>query len=205
MSDFMLPLVEALDSGNADDEMYRECLNNRILLINTDIDDDIIDSYELYIFKWNAEDRHIPVEDRQKIRIFINSVGGDTFSATNLADVILNSKTPVVGIGLSLVASASFHIYLACHERVAFYNTVFLQHDGSITISNSSSKAKQTMAFFDTMEKRNKEYVLSRTNMDSDFYDSIFDEEYYFYPDHGKELGVVHKIIGEDIELIDIL
>lgn len=121
-----------------------------------------------------------------------------------MVDVITNSKTPIVGVCFGLAASMGYHIYLACHKRIAFYHSVLLQHDGQIGIQNSTSKARDTMRFFDNLEQRTKAHVLSRTTMSEEFYDKIYDQEYYMYASEGKELGCVDEIIGEDCELDEI-
>lgn len=204
MSD-ILTTLECDNQMTTYEELYREYLDDRTLFFNGGVDDSIIDNEIMYILKWNKEDKYIPIDKRKKIKIYISSVGGSVFSANMLIDVILQSKTPIVGIALDLVASAAYLIYLACHERIAFKNSSFLQHEGDLSVENSRSKFKQTSMFFDSLESRSKEFVLSRTNMTEDFYDSIYEQEYWFFPDKGKELGVVHKIIGEDCDLEDIL
>ena len=132
--------------------------------------------------------------------ILVNSIDG-----FNFVDVIRGSKTRVVGVCFGLAASMGYHILLACHDRIAFKNSILLQHDGEISIQNSTSKAKDTMKFFDSMEQRTKDYVLSRTNMTEEFYDKIYDQEYWMYANEAKELGCIDKIIGEDVDLDNIL
>ena len=203
MNDFILPISGS--QSDTYDELYREFLNKRILVFNEEVDDNMVENVVMYILKWNMDDVDIPVEKRKPIKILFSSVGGDTFVAQNVADVILQSETPVIGIGLSLVASACYHVFLACHERVGFKNTIYLQHDGTISISNSSKKARDTMNFFENMENENKKFVLDRTKMTGEFYDSIFEQEYYMYSTEAKELGVVDKIIGIDCTLDEVL
>ena len=205
MPEIMLPLLNNASQMSTYEELYREYLDNRVLIFNGDVDDSVIDDLILYILKWNKEDQDIPVEKRRKIKIYISSAGGNIFDANILVDVIMQSITPVVGIGLDMVASAAYIIYLACHERYAFKNTCLLQHEGDMSIENSRSKFKQTAQFFETMEKRSKEFVLERTNMTEEFYDNVYENEFWFYPDTGKDLGVVHKIIGIDCDLNEIL
>lgn len=206
MPEFATLLTASSDQSSAYDELFREYLNERILVFNNEVSDDMVEDIVMYILKWNGEDRDIPVEKRRKIKLYISSVGGDSFVAQNVVDVIMNSKTPIIGVGLSLVASAAFHIYIACHERVAFKNSIFLMHDGSITISNSSKKAADTFAFIQSTEERTKQHVLDRTKMESDFYDKVFETEFYMYAEgKAKELGVVDKIIGEDVDVDYIL
>ena len=68
-----------------------------------------------------------------------------------------------------------------------------------------SKKVKDTVAFFESGDQRTKEFVLSRTKMTEEFYDQYYDTELYMYADRAKELGVVDKIIGVDIDLDSVL
>lgn len=186
------------------DELMKYYTDKRVLIVNKDIDNSVIESYAIRILRWNDEDKNIPSDKRQPITILIHSCGGDLFSTLFLIDIIKQSKTPIHTVGMGLVASAAYYIYINGHDRLAFENTVFLQHDGTISIADSNSKVKDFMAFNDLMEDRIKESILTQTKIDSDFYDKTFDKEYYFFADKGKELGVVDKIIGQDVELADI-
>ncbi len=187
------------------ENVIKDGLNKRILIFNQEVTDDIIEDYSYYIIKWNMEDKNIPTEKRKKITILINSPGGDCITGFNMVDIISNSKTPVVAIGMGLVASMAYHLFIGCHERYAFENTVFLQHDGDMEISNSSSKFKDTVKFFNSMEERTKQYVLEHTKIESEYYDKVYGVELYMYSDQAKKLGCVDGIIGEDISLEDIL
>lgn len=202
----ILPLIGQSTSTSEDfyGEIIRENLNNRIIVFNNAIDEDVMEDCVLRILKWNREDVNLPVENRQKIIIYIDCPGGETITGFNLVDVILQSKTPVVGVAFSMAASMGYHVFLACHERIAFANSVFLQHDGELAIQNSSSKAKDTMAFFEKLDQRLKEHVLSRTTMTEEFYDKIYDQEYWMFSDDAKKFGIVNKIVGVDCDLDEI-
>lgn len=204
-----MELLDILTPNSGMDEFYsaqmHECLDNRVLIFNRGVDESLVEDFVLYILKWNREDKDIPVEKRRPITLLIHSMGGDVFAGTALVNVLLSSDTPTIGVALGLVASAAYDIYLACDERLAFNNSIFLQHDGGLDISTSSKKMKEIAEFFTrAMAQRDKDLILSRTNMEEDFYDDIYGEEFYFYADKAKELGVVHKIIGEDIEIGEI-
>ncbi len=204
MGELVIPVAGGQQMSTYE-EMYREVLDDRTIVFNDEVTDAMVEDVVLYILKWNKEDMHLPVESRKPIKTYMSSVGGDTFVSQNVVDVIVASKTPVIGIGLSLVASASYHIFLACHDRICFKNSIFLQHDGSVSISNSTKKVKDTMEFFNLGEQRTKDFVLSHTKMTEEFYDQHFDTELYMYADRAKELGIVDKIIGEDVELEDVI
>lgn len=204
--DEVISLLSSDNGSGGDwvDEIVRENLQNRILILNDGIEDYILEEYILYILKWNKEDKHIPVEDRKKIKLYLNSKGGDSFSANMLIDVIMLSKTPIIGIAFDMVASAAYYILLACHERLAFPSSTILQHDGQISIASSAKKAKNIMDYMDEFDDRTKSFVLSRTNMSSEFYDETYDLEFYMGAEKAKELGVIHKIIGADCSLEEV-
>lgn len=188
------------------EELLQWYLDNRIIVLNDVIDDNIITSVILHILQWNKEDQDIPVEKRKPIWLYMQSVGGNSIYGFNLVDVIKASATPVYAIGFALCASIAFHIFIAAKKRYAFKNSILLIHDGDLSINNSTSKAKDTMKFFDLLEERTKEHVLQHTSITSEKYDDIYQKEYYMYAnDEGKRLGCVDYIINEDVQLDEIL
>lgn len=196
--------------GQSDDlyeEIIKENLEKRILVLNDEINETVLENYILYILKWNREDKEagIPVTSRKVITIYINSPGGSSMDGFSMVDVMLQSITPIRTICFGLAASMGYHIMLAGKERISFKNSIMLQHDGEVAVQNSTSKARDTMNFFENMERRTKQYVLERTHMTEEFYDKIYDQEYWMYADEAKELGCIDKIIGEDISFDEIL
>lgn len=198
-------LLEAFGSSNETiDALFQEYYENRILVINQTITSSIVENYVLWILKWNKEDKDLPIDKRKKITIYISSEGGSVYDGQILVDTILASKTPVRAVGM-FIASMAYLIYLACDERYAFKNATFLMHDGEFSLQNSGSKFKDTVKFFDEMDKRTKAFVLERTNIDEEFYDKVYDQEFWMYANKAKELGIVDKIIGEDCDIDEVL
>ena len=113
------------------DELMKFYTGKRVLIFNKDIDNTIIESYAIRILKWNEEDKNITPNLRKPITILINSCGGDLFSTLFFIDIIKQSKTPIRTVGMGFVASAAYYIYINGHDRIAFENTTFLQHDGT--------------------------------------------------------------------------
>ena len=191
-------ILDATCNNTIYDEVIKDYYNNRIIILNDEINENLIEDCIIYILKWNQSDKGLSREDRKPITIYLNSGGGDSFIAMQLVDVIKASVTPIKIVGMSLVASAAFHIFIAGHERICFDNTIFLMHDGDVTISNSTSKAKDTMKFIEELDTRYKNHVLSSTKMTEDFYDDHYDIEFFLFGNKAKEYGIVDKIIGED-------
>jgi len=191
-------ILDATCNNTIYDEVIKDYYNNRIIILNDEINENLIEDCIIYILKWNQSDKGLSREDRKPITIYLNSGGGDSFIAMQLVDVIKTSVTPIKIVGMSLVASAAFHIFIAGHERICFDNTIFLMHDGDVTISNSTSKARDTMRFVEELENRYKKHVLNSTQMTEEFYDDHYDIEFYLFGNKAKEYGIVDKIIGED-------
>jgi len=201
----MTPII--LDDGYRTpyDDLFEEDLSRRILILNREIDDSLVEDYMCFILKWNRDDKDIPRKKRDPIKLYINSLGGDSFIAGQFCSLIEVSDTPIIGVAMGTVASAAYHIYIACHERIAFINSSFLQHEGDLTISNTSTKAKNTMEFFEAMDERSKQNILKNSTMDEEYYDKIYADEFWMFADKAKDLGVVDKIIGIDCKLDEIL
>lgn len=189
------------------DEVIRENLEHRTLIFNDEVNDSMIENYILYILKWNREDRDIEPSKRRKITLILNSPGGDCILGfSGMVNCIEQSKTPIRVVGIGLVASMAFHIYITAKERYSLQNTVFLMHDGEKNSgSTSGSKFKDIARFFDSMDERTKQHVLKYTKMTEEFYERHLEREFYCYADEAKELGCVDYIIGKDCDLDEIL
>lgn len=202
--DVALPILD-YDNTSPFDAFVKEDLQNRILVLNQSITEEIIDEHVMCILRWNAQDKDIPGEKRKPIVLYINSKGGNSFDGQALIDVILASKTKVKTVCLGMAASMAYLIFLAGHERYSFPNACLLMHEGAQEISNSASKTRDIMEFFDEVDERIKQFILSRTKIDSDFYDGVYKKELWMYADsQGKEFGIVHKIIGQDCDLDEL-
>lgn len=188
-----------------DEVFYLRNLRSRKLYLSDDIDECIIDSIVRHILQYNADDKNIPVEERKPILLYVSSNGGSIDPGFELVDVILESKTPVYTINLGYQYSMGFLIGLAGHKRYASKTAKFLMHDGTNFVVNSGAKAQDQMEFNKRIEQRIKEYVLSRSRITSDEYDSKLRVEWYLFADEAKEKGFCDYIIGEDCSLDDIV
>lgn len=182
-----------------------ELLDSRIVTINGDICEDTLHSVLLHIIKYNKNDREIPVDARKPIYLYINSLGGNMTDGMGIINLITNSKTPVYTVNCGSCQSMGLLIYLSGEKRYALPNTMFLLHDGSIELSNTLCKTKDIIDFqSEQADKRIADYVISRTSISAEEYWNNYRREWYFYPEEGKQLGVVTHIIGQDCELDDI-
>ena len=204
--DIEIEFEEALlKSGFVEDVFYLRDLKQRKLFISTNICQETVDDAIRHIMQINREDMGVAREDRKPIILYVTSNGGDVDAGFALIDVILSSETPVYVINQGYQYSMGFLIGLAGHKRFAMPHAKFLMHDGSQFIYNSCAKAQDQMEFNKRMEERIKQYVLSRTEITSEMYDSQMRKEWYMFADEAKKLGVTDYIIGEDCTINDII
>lgn len=194
-----------LEGGSIEELFYLQDLRQRKLFLNVEIDQLAVADVVKHILQFNAEDKLKKPEDRLPILLYVTSNGGEVDSGFELIDVIRNSKTPVYTINLGYQYSMGFLIGLAGHKRYATANAKFLMHDGSNFIYNSGAKAQDQMEFNRRVEERVKQYILSRSNLTSEEYDSKLRVEWYLFADEAKERGFVDAIIGTDCDIDDII
>lgn len=204
--DIEIEFEEALlKNGMVEDVFYLRDLKQRKLFISTNICQETVDDAIRHIMQINREDMGITIKDRKPIILYVTSNGGDVDAGFALVDVILSSETPVYVINQGYQYSMGFLIGLAGHKRFAMPHSKFLMHDGSQFVYNSGAKAQDQMEFNKKQEERIKQYVLSRTKITSEMYDSQMRKEWYMFADEAKTLGVTDCIIGEDCTINDII
>lgn len=204
--DFEVDLEQILlEAGMVDEIFYLNDLKQRKLFLNVDIDQLAVANIAKHIMQYNKEDKDIAPESRQPILLYVISNGGEVDSGFELIDIIRNSKTPVHTINLGYQYSMGFLIGLAGHKRFAMPNAKFLMHDGSNFIYNSGAKAQDQMEFQKKVEDRVKQYILSRSRLTSEEYDSKLRVEWYLFSNEAKEKGFVDYIIGEDCDIDEII
>lgn len=180
-------------------------LQNRKITLNEDIEQYTIADIVKNIMQYNADDKGIDIEARKPILLYIASNGGDVCAGFELIDAIQSSKTPVYTINLGNCYSMGFLISLAGHKRFASRNAKYLMHDGSSVIWNSGTKAQDQMEFNKRVEERIKQYILERSSLTEEEYDSKLRVEWYLFADEAKEKGFVDYIVGLDCDIDEII
>lgn len=194
-----------IEGGMIDELFYLQDLKQRKLFLNADIDQFSVADIVKHIMQINKEDKGLEPHQRMPILLYVTSNGGEVDSGFELIDVIMNSKTPVYTINLGYQYSMGFLIGLSGHKRFATRNAKFLMHDGSNFVYNSGAKAQDQMEFNRKIESRIKQYVLSRSKVSEEEYDSKLRVEWYLFADEAKEKGFVDYIIGEDCDINEIV
>lgn len=193
-----LEYLELEMPSTIDDYLTWISYKERKIILNDNIDTSTINRVSHWINRWNEEDdkNNLAENERQEIKLELTSNGGDVISGFNVVDIIQTSKTPVTITTYACAASMGALILLSAKKRRAYKNSIILIHDGSLQLQGSSRKAKNTMSFYDKLDARVKDYILSNTKISEELYDSKVDEEWYMFADEALELGVITEIIA---------
>ena len=204
--DYEVEIEKALlEAGMVEEIFYLNDLKQRKLFLNVDVEQLSVADIVKHIMQYNKEDKGIDPKDRQPILLYVTSNGGEVDSGFELIDIIQNSKTPVHTINLGYQYSMGFLIGLAGHKRFATQNAKFRMHDGSNFVYNSGAKAQDQMEFQKKVEERVKQYILSRSKLTSEEYDSKLRVEWYLFASEAKDKGFVDYIIGEDCDIDEVI
>ena len=195
--------VENMQLPNPELLKFYKNFEDRTLWIDDEINDYSIE-YAKYIMQWNKEDKDagIKVEDRKPIKLLFFSPGGDLNVNNMLVDTISLSVTPVIGINCGMAASAGCFIYLSCHKRYTLPNAQFLIHQGAGSFEGTYDIVVSAIMNYQREIENLGKFVLSRTNIPEDEFESHFSTDWYLDANEALEYGLCEKIIESLDEII---
>lgn len=180
---------------------YYKNLDNRVLWVDDEINNYSIE-YAKYIIDWNREDKGKPVEERKPITLLFFSPGGDLDVNNLLVDTISMSTTKIIGVNCGMAASAACFIYLSCHERLTFPTAEFLLHKGAGNFAGTYDICVAAIMNYQRQIEELGEFVLSRTNIPADEFESNFATDWYLSATEAVEYGVADRVVTNLDEII---
>lgn len=175
----------------------------REVFIGDVIDEEIGDAVEGAIRFWNRADdeRCIEPEDREPIKVYINTPGGSLHATLTMVDAIKMSKTPVITINTGTAFSGGFFVFIAGHKRVSYPNATFLFHEGSTGGGGpqDAGKFRNYASFYDKMLEKLKVLTLENTKIKEEVYDKHKLDDWWIFAEEAMKLGICDEIISEFI------
>lgn len=201
-----IDLLNSLKDNKSEVKNYEDVISlnetwHRHLFLG-EIDDAVGEAIESLIRFWNQidDENKVTADERKPIYIFINSPGGDLSATFTMIDAITMSKTPVYTVNIGCAYSGGFLIFLAGHKRIAYPNSTFLFHEGSVSeVGGDAGKFQNFSAFYKERLGAMKEFVLAKTNMIEDFYESIKRDDFWMTAAQAIEYGVADEITSSFI------
>ena len=195
-------LVDSLVRSNKEHYDFADVVDlshalNRHLYIG-DITADVADAIDSYIRFFNRldEEEQIPIEERQPIKILVNSSGGEVMATMTIIDSIKNSKTPVWTINTGTAYSGGFFIFICGHKRFAYPHSSFLFHEGSTGTVGDAHKFNNWADFYKKVLINLRNITLVNTDISEELYDDHSKDDWWLFADEAIELGICDEIIN---------
>lgn len=174
--------------------MYYKNLKDRVLWIDRDIDASLLEECK-QIIRWNSEDKDIPVENRKKIIMVIQSYGGSLDSTFAMLDVMALSKTPIITVNINTAMSAGCLIFINGHERYCTKMSTALIHQGSGGMQGTYSQVEAQQKNYKIIIKMMEDNIFSHTKISSQVYGKHKKDDWYLYAEDQIKYGLADKII----------
>ena len=174
---------------------YYKCLENRQIIINDEISNNIIEMAVLPLMEMDNDGSGKPIE------IILNSCGGDVYSGFSLVAAIENSTSPIIIRIMGIAASMASLIAMSYYNKenvktVCSPYSVALIHSGSQYLSGSTHAVKDTFKFSERYEERIKNYILTHSLIDEEMYDKIERQEFWMDSDDLVKYGIVQEVLA---------
>ena len=172
--------------------------SNRIMYLG-DITEGVGSAMDSMIRFWNYEDNknNIPIEERQPIKIYIDSNGGSLVDTFTMIDSISMSKTPVYTICTGSAYSGGFFTFIAGHKRFAYPLSSFLYHEGSTGNAGDAGKFRNFAAFYEKVLKQLKDITIKYTKITEEEYEKHIKDDWWFTADEALKYGICDEISKE--------
>ena len=198
-SDFGFLISE--ESSGLDPVMYQyyhQMNDNRTLILNTDIDERIVEMIYLPMRDWENDSNSAP------ITLILNSQGGCVSDGFFLANYISQYKKKMDIIVPGYAASMAAVILAGGGKnenvtRYCFPSTYALIHDGYVALSASEAKtANDIMAFNNKVDENIRQFIIDNTNITAEEYDTHARHQWFLSAEEMKKYNLIDKIYGVD-------
>lgn len=129
------------------------------------------------------------------IDLYINSEGGEVFSAFSAVDRIKASKVPIHSYIEGIAASAATLLSVVAHKRYIRKNSFMLIHQLSSGFWGNFAEFKDEVQNLELMMNYIKKIYLAHTKFTKEELDNILNRDIYLDAEQALEKGLVDEII----------
>lgn len=134
-------------------------------------------------------------KEGDKITVFINSSGGDTYTSLGIYDLILNSKRYTTGIVAGIAHSAASIILQACSWRIMMPHSSLMLHRSHVNVSGSVPNAQKALGTLRGLDEEAFKIYAERSKMGLEEISNIAHLDRYFSAEEALEVGLIDTIL----------
>jgi len=179
-------------AGDVEQESLGYYVKKKILEIN-ESDALLVQLAKVYGFEYKPK----------PIKLYLDSYGGDIYSALGLVGVIEASNTPIWTYYTGSAMSSGFIILISGHRRFCYKHSTLMYHQ----ISSDSSGGEARKQEMDVEENTRlmeimEEIVVSKTKISKNKLKKIYSqkEDWYIDPQQALKLEIIDEIIERENE-----
>lgn len=185
--------MRKIDEFNAQDRISVKLLENSVHFLVGEITEDNINECIQWLVYENLDARE------KTLTIYINSTGGDLYSAFALIDIIRTSTHPVRTVAVGAAMSAAFLIFASGTkgERYVGKNASLMCHQFSDTTEGKYHDIKATMKDNELCNQKMVDLLKSVTGLAPSIVKKklLPASDVYLTPEEAIELGVADNIL----------
>ena len=181
-------------------DYYRD-EQDRIFWLNDQVENCAEDLIKM-ILRCNKEDKGKSVDNRQLIKVFIDSPGGDVTFMWSIINMIEISKTPIWTINYCTAYSAAAEILASGHKRFALPGSHVMIHLGSCAYSGDVANVESTKKYFDNLSKKTVDHLLAKTKIEPKMFKKKTLTDWFLDENDALENGIVDRVIENIDEIL---
>lgn len=185
--------MRKLDEFNASDKIDVKLLENSVHFLTGEIDEDNINECIKWLIYENLDSK------AKVLTLYINSTGGDLYSAFALIDIMNNSTHPVRTIAVGAAMSAAFLIFASGDkgERYVGKNASLMCHQFSDSTEGKYHDIKATMKDNELSNQRMVDILKAATGLAPSVVKKklLPASDVYLTPEEAVELGIADNIL----------
>ncbi len=185
--------MKKFDDFNASDKIGIKLLENSVHFLVGEIEEDNINECIKWIVYENLDSK------AKVLTLYINSTGGDLYSAFALIDIIQTSTHPIRTIAVGAAMSAAFLIFASGDkgERYVGKNTSLMCHQFTDTTEGKYHDIKATMKDNELSNQRMVDILKDATGLAPSVVRKklLPASDVYLTPEEAIELGIADNIL----------
>lgn len=181
-------------------------IEDRTLYLSKQVDQTSIHEVTQAIHNINYHDEKVEAElaslpsmnyERPPITFYIDSYGGQVYSALGLVDQMKLSKTPIHTVVTGCAMSAGQLIAMSGHKRYCTKNSTFMVHQLASWVGGKLDAITDSVTELDRLNKILMDLTLDMTSIDQERLLSVYEKKQDWYIDstQAKRLNIVDEII----------
>ncbi|MDP5275393.1 ATP-dependent Clp endopeptidase proteolytic subunit ClpP [Chengkuizengella axinellae] len=184
-------VVEQSKNGERSYDIYSRLLKDRIVMIGSEIHDQLANSVVAQLLFLSAEN---PEKD---IQIYINSPGGSVTAGMAIFDAMQHVKPDVSTMCMGLAASMGAFLLIggAKGKRYALPNSEIMLHQPLGGARGQASDIDIHAKHILETRKRMNQIMSERSKVSVEEMYELTDRDRFFFPEEAKELGLIDHIL----------